>query len=172
MWTLHLHRSGLAPPTPCRSPGALRVLSPQPGSRVSVGGNLSVIQSARAYNVTASLVWLDPAGPPNFARCRIVGGCERSRARRRARTDPSRARRTASNPTPHGGCDGAEKNAKGRRREDIKARSRRETAIRRGSCGHGETRPLRGSLRHRSSGNGAGTARSFLVADMQQIYHR
>src|SRR5262249_25772116 len=77
----------------------------------------------------------------------------------------------ASNPTPHGGCDGAEKNAKGRRREDIKARSRRETAIRRGSCGHGETRPLRGSLRHWSNGNGAGTARSFLVADMQQIYH-
>ena len=28
-------RSGLAPPTPCRSPGALRVLPPQPRSRVS-----------------------------------------------------------------------------------------------------------------------------------------
>src|SRR3989440_5074708 len=31
--SLHLHRSGLAPPTPCRSPGALRVLPPQPRSR-------------------------------------------------------------------------------------------------------------------------------------------
>src|SRR6266508_1571191 len=30
--SLLLHRSGLAPPTPCRSPGALRVLPPQPGS--------------------------------------------------------------------------------------------------------------------------------------------
>src|SRR5260370_33145933 len=35
--SLLLHRSGLAPPTPCRSPGALRVLPPQPRSRVSVG---------------------------------------------------------------------------------------------------------------------------------------
>src|SRR6516225_6535854 len=34
---LLLHRSGLAPPTPCRSPGALRVLSAQPRSLVSVG---------------------------------------------------------------------------------------------------------------------------------------
>ena len=33
---LLLHRRGLAPPTPCRSPGALRVLHTQPGSRVSV----------------------------------------------------------------------------------------------------------------------------------------
>src|SRR5207253_639368 len=31
--SLLLHRSGLAPPTPCRSPGALRVLSAQPRSR-------------------------------------------------------------------------------------------------------------------------------------------
>jgi hypothetical protein len=30
--SLLLHRSGLAPPTPCRSPGALRVLHAQPGS--------------------------------------------------------------------------------------------------------------------------------------------
>src|SRR5262249_42605537 len=68
------------------------------------------------------------------------------------------------------GCDGAEKNAKGRRREDIKARSRRETAIRRGSCGHGETRPLRGSLRHRSSGNRAGTrALSLLLTCSRYI---
>src|SRR5437764_542934 len=35
--SLLLHRSGLAPPTPCRSPGALRVLPPQPRSLVSVG---------------------------------------------------------------------------------------------------------------------------------------
>src|SRR5438132_2208778 len=34
--SLLLHRSGLAPPTPCRSPGALRVLHAQPRSRVSV----------------------------------------------------------------------------------------------------------------------------------------
>src|SRR6266511_4206610 len=34
--SLLLHRSGLAPPTPCRSPGALRVRPPQPRSRVSV----------------------------------------------------------------------------------------------------------------------------------------
>src|SRR5262249_48885355 len=33
--SLLLHRSGLAPPTPCRSPGALRVLPHQPGSPVS-----------------------------------------------------------------------------------------------------------------------------------------
>src|SRR5436190_10469891 len=32
--SLLLHRSGLAPPTPCRSPGALRVLPPQPASLV------------------------------------------------------------------------------------------------------------------------------------------
>src|SRR6516225_8319704 len=31
--SLLLHRSGLAPPTPCRSPGALRVLHAQPRSR-------------------------------------------------------------------------------------------------------------------------------------------
>src|SRR5262245_1992495 len=31
--SLLLHRSGLAPPTPCRSPGALRVLHAQPGRR-------------------------------------------------------------------------------------------------------------------------------------------
>jgi hypothetical protein len=37
--SLLLHRSGLAPPTPCRSPGALRVLPPQPGSPVSAGSN-------------------------------------------------------------------------------------------------------------------------------------
>src|SRR5262249_53022517 len=36
--SLHLHRSGLAPPTPCRSPGALRVLPPQPASPVSLAG--------------------------------------------------------------------------------------------------------------------------------------
>ena len=35
--SLLLHRSGLAPPTPCRSPGALRVSHAQAGSRVSVG---------------------------------------------------------------------------------------------------------------------------------------
>src|SRR5205823_3606434 len=34
--SLLLHRSGLAPPTPCRSPGALRVSHAQPGSAVSV----------------------------------------------------------------------------------------------------------------------------------------
>src|SRR2546428_3546111 len=34
--SLLLHRSGLAPPTPCRSPGALRVLHAQPRSRVSL----------------------------------------------------------------------------------------------------------------------------------------
>jgi hypothetical protein len=33
--SLILHRSGLAPPTPCRSPGALRILPPQPHSAVS-----------------------------------------------------------------------------------------------------------------------------------------
>src|SRR6266481_5129313 len=41
--SLLLHRSGLAPPTPCRSPGALRVLPPQPRSPVSVG----YVRSAR-----------------------------------------------------------------------------------------------------------------------------
>src|SRR6266545_1357334 len=35
--SLLLHRSGLAPPTPCRSPGALRVSHAQPRSLVSVG---------------------------------------------------------------------------------------------------------------------------------------
>src|SRR6266571_5047462 len=35
--SLLLHRSGLAPPTPCRSPGALRIRYAQPGSVVSVG---------------------------------------------------------------------------------------------------------------------------------------
>src|SRR5437763_1076283 len=35
--SLLLHRSGLAPPTPCRSPGALRVSHAQPRSHVSVG---------------------------------------------------------------------------------------------------------------------------------------
>src|SRR5499433_3933203 len=37
--SLLLHRSGLAPPTPCRSPGALRVLHAQPGSPDSVGSS-------------------------------------------------------------------------------------------------------------------------------------
>jgi hypothetical protein len=35
--SLLLHRNGLAPPTPCRSPGALRVSHGQPGSPVAVG---------------------------------------------------------------------------------------------------------------------------------------
>src|SRR6516164_2973890 len=35
--SLLLHRGGLAPPTPCRSPGALRILHAQPRSPVSVG---------------------------------------------------------------------------------------------------------------------------------------
>src|SRR5438876_11779967 len=33
--SLLLHRSGLAPPTPCRSPGALRILHAQPASSVT-----------------------------------------------------------------------------------------------------------------------------------------
>jgi hypothetical protein len=42
---LLLHRSGLAPPTPCRSPGALRVLHAQPGSRVSISYHVNPAQN-------------------------------------------------------------------------------------------------------------------------------
>src|SRR5207244_11368535 len=45
--SLLLPRSGLAPPTPCRSPGALRVLHAQPRSRVSVA-RLSRSRALRA----------------------------------------------------------------------------------------------------------------------------
>src|SRR5258707_11076428 len=43
---LLLHRSGLAPPTPCRSPGALRVLHAQPTSLVSRSEFLPIAQTA------------------------------------------------------------------------------------------------------------------------------
>src|SRR5260221_2799059 len=50
--SLLLHRSGLAPPTPCRSPGALRVLPPQPRSPVSVNsGSAADIARARHYKL-------------------------------------------------------------------------------------------------------------------------
>src|SRR5439155_27028610 len=65
--SLLLHRSGLEPPTPCRSPGALRVLHAQPRSRVSVArlsrsrAFLKLLQSAD-YNVERAqrgIVYID-----------------------------------------------------------------------------------------------------------------
>src|SRR5262249_33612684 len=45
---LLLHRSGLAPPTPCRSPGALRVLSRQPASPISTSPFVNTAQNGAA----------------------------------------------------------------------------------------------------------------------------
>src|SRR5262245_26019913 len=60
--SLHLHRGGLAPPTPCRSPGALRVSHAQPGSPVSISyhvnathGAVSASASARAATAAAAV---------------------------------------------------------------------------------------------------------------------
>src|SRR5919204_3246445 len=68
--SLLLHRSGLAPPAPCRSPGALRVLSRQPDSAVSVAC------------VRGSVVWEEagpgtlrphhPRGTPGFSRADVI----------------------------------------------------------------------------------------------------
>src|SRR5205807_1929856 len=56
--SLLLHRSGLAPPTPCRSPGALRVRYAQPDSPVSTAQK---VKPARNRAVSAPASW--PAAP-------------------------------------------------------------------------------------------------------------
>src|SRR5207253_1978584 len=53
--SLLLHRSGLAPPIPCRSPGALRVQPPQPTSTVSLGHVRSNIRPGKAKTLTRRL---------------------------------------------------------------------------------------------------------------------
>src|SRR5262249_11931284 len=57
--SLLLHRSGLAPPTPCRSPGALRVLHAQPASRVST----SHVSGLEPYPSIAALVQFSVVKP-------------------------------------------------------------------------------------------------------------
>src|SRR5262249_57172914 len=52
--SLLLHRSGLAPPTPCRSPGALRISHAQPGSLVSVGYAAQVRKRATFSAISAA----------------------------------------------------------------------------------------------------------------------
>src|SRR6266511_3028492 len=67
--SLLLHRSGLAPPTPCRSPGALRVLHAQPRSPISTShwrmtGDASDAKERKA-------LWADVQMPENL-RFRIL----------------------------------------------------------------------------------------------------
>src|SRR5436190_6981214 len=50
--SLLLHRSGLAPPTPCRSPGALRVLNAQPRSR-----SLASAQPGNRHAQSGARLW-------------------------------------------------------------------------------------------------------------------
>jgi hypothetical protein len=66
--SLLLHRSGLAPPTPCRSPGALRVPHAQPRSRVSVS------QVRREFRPTPYVV----------SSTSLPDGCDNPRLPRRA----------------------------------------------------------------------------------------
>src|SRR2546429_8346414 len=88
--SLLLHRSGLAPPTPCRSPGALRVLHAQPRSRVSLARlsrswalRAKLQPAIRLRAMTGKAVVL----APRLCRCpaRDLGWVERAQQRAGAR---------------------------------------------------------------------------------------